>query len=86
MVGRGAAHGIAKRTRAEAVDDRDRGEPRDRRVVQVTIERVERLVDAGTAQVERRGDAADAIEPDRGRAGARPTERPIRAARRRRNA
>ena len=47
----------------EAVDDQHLVEAGQRGVVEVAVERVERLVDAGAAQVERRGDAPGPLEP-----------------------
>jgi hypothetical protein len=51
--GGGIADRVAQRARAEPVDDRHRPEAGHGRVVQVPIERLERLLHAGTAQVER---------------------------------
>ena len=49
------SHGVAQRARAVAVDDRDALRAGHGRLVQVAVERLERLVDPGAAQVEGRG-------------------------------
>ena len=57
---------VAQGARAEAVDDRSPAQARQRRVVEVALERLQRLLDPRAAQVERRGDACRArLDPQR---------------------
>ena len=66
---------IPKRPCPEAVDDRDLVEPGKRRVVEVALEELERLVDPGAPQVERRRHRPSAGEADRSPTGSRPRDR-----------
>ena len=59
------ADGIAQGAGAEPVDDRDRAEAGQARIVEVAVERLEGLLDPGTAQVQRGRDAARPIQPQR---------------------
>ena len=63
----GLADRVAQRPGAQAVDDQDRGQSGQGRVVEVATERLERLLDAGSAQVQRRRHGASPIEPQRRR-------------------
>ncbi len=62
---------IADRTGAHAVDDDDLVEPGQPGVIEVARQRVERLVDPGTTEVQRGGDRAGPLEADRGGVGRR---------------
>src|SRR5437870_9038554 len=69
MAGGIRSHGVPQRARTEPVDDRHPIEPRERRVVDVAAERLERLLHARATQVERCGDRPGAIEREPGEAG-----------------
>ena len=72
------ADGVAQGAGAQAVDDVDLVEARERGVVEVAIERLERLVDPGAAQVEGPRDRPRPLEPKRARRPTRsPSHRPV---------
>jgi hypothetical protein len=55
---------VTERASAQAVDDRHRPETGHGGIVEIAIERLERLVHPGTAQVERRRHAPRPVQPE----------------------
>ncbi len=65
-MGRGrAADRVAESAGAHPVDDRDPCESRERRVLEIAIERIECLLDPGAPEIERRGDRPGSSTSDR---------------------